>query len=90
MLMPSGQVVTLACLLGQTLHQLKDHFSQELKLPVNLILLMFDGNHLQSNSFCFIQNYQYIYLSNLILIDSILYSHQNLNYYLVNEMVLYW
>ena len=44
MLMPSGQVVTLACLLGQTLHQLKDHFSQELKLPVNLILLMFDGN----------------------------------------------
>lgn len=42
--MPSGQVVTLACTLGQTLLQLKDHFSQELKMSMNLILLMFDGN----------------------------------------------
>lgn len=41
--MPSGQVVTLACTLGQTLQQLKDHFSQELKMPGNLILMMFDG-----------------------------------------------
>ncbi|KAL3853468.1 hypothetical protein ACJMK2_017004 [Sinanodonta woodiana] len=42
-LMPSGQVVTLACTLGQTLGELKDHFSSELKMSVNLILLMFDG-----------------------------------------------
>lgn len=42
-LMPSGQVVTLACTLGQSLEQLKQHFSTELKMPVNLILLMFDG-----------------------------------------------
>ena len=87
MLMPSGQVVTLACLLGQTLHQLKDHFSQELKLPVNLILLMFDGNHLPSNPFCFIQNYQYIHLINLTLID---YSIQPSEPKLLNAMVLYW
>lgn len=42
-LMPSGQVVTQACTLGQTLEQLKQHFSSELKMPVNLIMLMFDG-----------------------------------------------
>ncbi|KAL4226123.1 hypothetical protein ACF0H5_014110 [Mactra antiquata] len=42
-LMPSGQVVTQACTLGQTLEQLKQHFSAELKMPVNLIMLMFDG-----------------------------------------------
>ncbi|XP_052778908.1 IQ and ubiquitin-like domain-containing protein [Mya arenaria] len=42
-LMPSGQVVTQACTLGQTLEQLKQHFSMELKLPVTLIMIMFDG-----------------------------------------------
>ncbi|XP_041350379.1 IQ and ubiquitin-like domain-containing protein isoform X2 [Gigantopelta aegis] len=42
-LMPSGQVVTLACTLGQTLKQLKDHFASELKMPFSLILLMHDG-----------------------------------------------
>lgn len=42
-LMPSGQVVTQACTLGQTLEQLKQHFSAELKMPFNLIMLMFDG-----------------------------------------------
>lgn len=42
-LMPSGQVVTLACTLGQSLEQLKQHFSTELKMPHNLIMLMFDG-----------------------------------------------
>jgi len=42
-LMPSGQVVTLACTLGQTLDNLKTHFSQELKMPSSLIMLMFDG-----------------------------------------------
>jgi len=44
-LMPSGQVVTQACTLGQTLEQLKQHFSSELKMPFNLILLMFDGEN---------------------------------------------
>lgn len=42
-LMPSGQVVTQACTLGQTLEQLKQYFSSELKMPVNLIMLMHDG-----------------------------------------------
>ncbi|KAL8612502.1 hypothetical protein ACOMHN_053756 [Nucella lapillus] len=42
-LMPSGQVVTLACMLGQTLQDLKVQFASELKMPLNLILLMFDG-----------------------------------------------
>ena len=41
--MPSGQVVTQACTLGQTLEQLKLYFSTELKMPVNLIMLMFYG-----------------------------------------------
>ncbi|XP_034306877.2 IQ motif and ubiquitin-like domain-containing protein isoform X1 [Magallana gigas] len=49
-LMPSGQVVTLACTLGQTLQQLKDHFSQELKMPGNLILMMFDGKSVDENT----------------------------------------
>ena len=44
-LMPSGQVVTLACTLGQTLRQLKEHFASELKLPYSLILLMHDGKN---------------------------------------------
>lgn len=42
-LMPSGQVVTMACMLGQTLQELKIQFANELKMPMNLILLMFDG-----------------------------------------------
>ncbi|KAK0051920.1 IQ and ubiquitin-like domain-containing protein [Biomphalaria pfeifferi] len=42
-MMPSGQVVTLACLLSQTLQDLKTHFSLELKMPSNLIMLLFDG-----------------------------------------------
>ncbi|XP_069101065.1 IQ motif and ubiquitin-like domain-containing protein [Argopecten irradians] len=46
-LMPSGQVVTLACTLGQTLAQLKAHFAAELKMPVNLIMLMFAGNNME-------------------------------------------
>ncbi|XP_071082848.1 IQ motif and ubiquitin-like domain-containing protein isoform X1 [Haliotis cracherodii] len=49
-LMPSGQVVTLACTLGQTLQQLKEHFSSELKMPVNLILIMHDGKGISEKS----------------------------------------
>ena len=36
-------MATLACTLGQTLEELKQHFSQELKMPATLIMLMFDG-----------------------------------------------
>ncbi|XP_070559447.1 IQ motif and ubiquitin-like domain-containing protein [Ptychodera flava] len=42
-LMPSGQVTTLACALGQTIGDLKRHFSVELKMPVAMLVLMFDG-----------------------------------------------
>ncbi|CAH1783739.1 unnamed protein product [Owenia fusiformis] len=48
-LMPSGQVATLACTLGQTLRELKDHFAAELKMPPQLILLMFDGKNMSDN-----------------------------------------
>ena len=44
-LMPSGQVATLRCHLGQTLHELRDHFSNELKMPENVLVLLFDGEH---------------------------------------------
>ncbi|XP_050413811.2 IQ and ubiquitin-like domain-containing protein [Patella vulgata] len=49
-LMPSGQVVTLACTLGQTVLQLKEHFSSELKMPVSTIILMFDGKVLPDDT----------------------------------------
>lgn len=49
-LMPSGQVVTLACSLGQTLRELKDHFATELKMPFNMIYLMFDGKQANDSS----------------------------------------
>ncbi|KAK7499622.1 hypothetical protein BaRGS_00009274, partial [Batillaria attramentaria] len=42
-LMPSCQVVTMACTLGQTLQNLKQQFAAELKIPANLIMFMFDG-----------------------------------------------
>lgn len=41
--MPSGQVVTQACSLGQSLRELREYFAAELKMAPNLILLMFDG-----------------------------------------------
>ena len=44
-LMPSSQVVTLACTLGQTLESLKSHFATELKMAASLIMLMFDGQY---------------------------------------------
>ena len=42
-LMPTQQVATLRCHLNQSLADLKEHFAQELKMPPNVILLMFDG-----------------------------------------------
>ncbi|XP_059171767.1 IQ and ubiquitin-like domain-containing protein [Physella acuta] len=47
-MMPSGQVVTLACTLGKTLEELKSHFAYELKMPSSLIMLLFDGKDLSS------------------------------------------
>ena len=44
MLMPSGQVVTIACTLGKTLESLKTHFASELKMSSSLIMMTFDGN----------------------------------------------
>ena len=49
-LMPSGQVTTLRCLLSQTITELKEHFSSEHKLPIDILLLMCDGNKLENNS----------------------------------------
>lgn len=49
-LMPSGQVVTMACVLRQTLLELKLQFANELKMPVNLILLMFDGKPMSDST----------------------------------------
>ncbi|KAH9490582.1 hypothetical protein Btru_033588 [Bulinus truncatus] len=49
-MMPMGQVVTLACTLGQTLEDLKIHFSFELKMPSNLIMLLFDGKTMSDST----------------------------------------
>ncbi|XP_074644757.1 IQ motif and ubiquitin-like domain-containing protein isoform X2 [Tubulanus polymorphus] len=47
-LMPSGQVVTMACSLGQTLGHLKEHFAAELKVPPSVIMLMFGGRNMEN------------------------------------------
>ena len=44
-LMPSGQVATMRCHLGQALGQLKGHFATELKIPADVILMLFDGKY---------------------------------------------
>ncbi|CAL1532090.1 unnamed protein product [Lymnaea stagnalis] len=49
-MMPSGQVVTLACTLGQTLEALKTHFAYELKMPSSLIMLIFDGKSMANTT----------------------------------------
>ncbi|CAG5126814.1 unnamed protein product, partial [Candidula unifasciata] len=48
-LVPSGQVVTLACTLGQTLESLKSHFASELKMPSSAIMIMFSGAPIPDN-----------------------------------------
>lgn len=50
-LVPSGQVVTLACTLGQTLELLKSHFASELKMPASAIMLMFNGEYTSCRNF---------------------------------------
>ncbi|XP_002734642.2 IQ motif and ubiquitin-like domain-containing protein [Saccoglossus kowalevskii] len=49
-LMPSGQVTTLACGLGQRVEQLKEHFSVELKMPVDVLVLMYDGKSMGNDT----------------------------------------
>ena len=48
--MPTGQVTTLRCLLSQTINELKEHFSSEHKLPIDILLLLCDGNKLDNSS----------------------------------------
>ncbi|GFO15604.1 Iq and ubiquitin-like domain-containing protein [Plakobranchus ocellatus] len=50
MLMPSGQVVTLACTLGKTLESLKTHFASELKMSSALIMMTFDGKGMSDST----------------------------------------
>ena len=45
-MMPSGQVATLRCHLGQILNDLRNHFSGELKMPADVLLLLFDGEYI--------------------------------------------
>ena len=47
-LLPSGQVATLRCHLGQKLVDLKQHFANELKMSMDSLLFMFDGKPLFS------------------------------------------
>jgi hypothetical protein len=51
--MPSGQVATLACTLGQTLSQLKEHFATELKMSANLLLLIYEGKKFMNEHLIF-------------------------------------
>ena len=41
--MPSGQVTTMACALGQTMQELKEHLASELRMPADKLVFMFDG-----------------------------------------------
>ncbi|XP_078595127.1 IQ motif and ubiquitin-like domain-containing protein [Branchiostoma floridae x Branchiostoma japonicum] len=49
-LMPSGHVTTLACALSQTMLQLKDHFSVELRMPAELILITLNGKKIPDST----------------------------------------
>ncbi|XP_025107613.1 IQ and ubiquitin-like domain-containing protein [Pomacea canaliculata] len=49
-LMPSGQVVTMACTLGKTLLELKRHFASELKMSVDVIMMIFDGRAIEDTA----------------------------------------
>lgn len=42
--MPSGQVITLRCQLGQTLDELRQYFAADLRMPIDVILFILDGN----------------------------------------------
>lgn len=43
MTMPSAQVHTMRCGLVQTLRELKELFSQEVKVSPDILMFMFDG-----------------------------------------------
>ncbi|XP_071807363.1 IQ motif and ubiquitin-like domain-containing protein [Asterias amurensis] len=46
-LMPSGQVTTMACALSQTMHQLRAHFATELRMPSDQLVFMYDGSNVK-------------------------------------------
>jgi len=48
-LLPSGQVATLRCHLGQCLLDLKQHFAGELKMPIDALLFIFDGQQVSND-----------------------------------------
>ncbi|XP_071961222.1 IQ motif and ubiquitin-like domain-containing protein [Antedon mediterranea] len=48
-LMPSGQVHTMACALNQTMFDLKVHFATELRMTSDTIVFMYDGNGVDNN-----------------------------------------
>ncbi|XP_072050656.1 IQ motif and ubiquitin-like domain-containing protein [Amphiura filiformis] len=48
-LMPSGHVSTMACALSQTVHNLRDHFAGELRMPADKLVFMFDGSSIKDD-----------------------------------------
>ncbi|XP_071484963.1 IQ motif and ubiquitin-like domain-containing protein [Diadema antillarum] len=49
-LMPSGQVTTMACALGQTMQELREHLASELRMPADKLVFMFDGSNVDSEA----------------------------------------
>ncbi|XP_067933394.1 IQ motif and ubiquitin-like domain-containing protein, partial [Watersipora subatra] len=47
-LLPTAQVATMKCALNQTLGELKEHFSLELKIPAGVILLLHEGANVEN------------------------------------------
>lgn len=47
-LLPTAQVATMKCALNQSLAELKEHFAVELKIPANVILLLYEGENRRS------------------------------------------
>ncbi|XP_033102972.1 IQ and ubiquitin-like domain-containing protein isoform X1 [Anneissia japonica] len=48
-LMPSGQVHTMACALNQTMQDLKVHFASELRMTSDKLVFMYDGKGVDNN-----------------------------------------
>ncbi|XP_022103936.1 IQ and ubiquitin-like domain-containing protein [Acanthaster planci] len=46
-LMPSGQVTTMACALSQTMQQLRAHFASELRMLADHLVFMYDGSNVK-------------------------------------------
>ncbi|XP_038060891.1 IQ and ubiquitin-like domain-containing protein [Patiria miniata] len=48
-LMPSGQVTTMACALSQTMQQLRAHFASELRMQADQLVFMYDGSNVKDD-----------------------------------------